>query len=299
MTGRLVADVGGTQARFAIVLPNGQITRRIDYRTRDFPSFSAALSRYRAESAVARGAISEAAVAGAGPLQDSAIKLTNAPWVLELDVLKRLMGVQRAVILNDLAAAAHALPLIGPDQRRTLHPGAHHPGDAQLIVGLGTGLGMAILQPLPGGRYLARGTELGHSGCLPLDLARRAEAGTWSLEHWICGTGLARLYRQLTGEDLPPEEVAAASSLQARRTRRVFAEATAAVLRDAALTAGAFGGISLIGSISHALADELAAAMEQVLAGPHPMRDLVRELPVALILHRDPALMGLAALPLG
>ncbi len=300
MTGRLVADIGGTQARFAVALPNGQITRRIDYRTQDFPSFSAALSRYRAQSAVARGAISEAAVAGAGPVEDGALKLTNADWVLEVSVLKRLLGVQRAAVLNDLAAVAHALPLIPLENRRSLYAGRHKPGQACLVVGLGTGLGMAQLIPLPGGQgYLAQGTEIGHSGCLPLALARRAEPESWSLEHWLCGRGLARLHKALSGEELSPEAVSSGEDTATRRTRRVFGEATAAMLRDAALTTGATGGISLIGSVAHALADDIAAGLAQVLADPHPLRDLVQELAVELIVDPDPALLGLAHLPLG
>ncbi len=299
MTGRLVADIGGTRARFAVVLPNGQITRRIEYRTQDFPSFSAALSRYRAQSAIARGAISEAAVAGAGPLEEGALRLTNANWVLEVAVLKRLLGVQRAAVLNDLAAVAHALPLIPPERRRSLYSGRVKLGQARLVVGLGTGLGMAQLIPLADGNHLALGTEVGHSGWLPLALARRAEPESWSLEHWICGRGLARLHKALSGEEADPEAISTSDSAAARRTRRVFGEAVAAVLRDAALTTGATGGLSLIGSVAHALADDIAAGLAQVLADPHPLRELAQELSVELIEDPDPALLGLANLVLG
>ncbi len=296
MTGRLVADIGGTRARFAVVLPNGQITRRIDYRTKDFQTFGAALSRYRAQSAIARGAISEAAVAGAGPVEEGALQLTNADWVLEVAVLKRLLGVQRAAVLNDLAAVAHALPLIPAEHRRSLHAGRAKPGSASLVIGLGTGLGMAQLIPLPNGSHLAIGTEIGQGGWLPHSLARRADPETWSLEHWLCGSGLARLHKVLSGLEVAPEAVSLEDSQAARRTRRVFAEATAAVLRDAALTTGAFGGISLIGSVAHALADDIAAGLGQVLADPHPLRDLVQDLSVELIEDPDPALLGLANL---
>ena len=146
MTGRLVADIGGTQARFGVVLPNGQITRRIDYRTHDFPTFSAALSRYRAESAVARGAISEAAIAGAGPVENGVLHLTNAPWNLEVSALKRLLRVERAAIVNDLAAVAYGLPHLAAEERRPLHLGGKPAARARLVVGLGTGLGMATAQ---------------------------------------------------------------------------------------------------------------------------------------------------------
>ncbi len=298
MTGRLVADIGGTRARFAVVLPNGQITRRIDYRTQDFQSFAAALSRYRAQSAIARGAISEAAVAGAGPLEAGALRLTNADWVLEVAVLKRLLGVQRAAVLNDLAAVAHALPLIPPERRRSLYDGRVKPGETRLVVGLGTGLGMAQLIPLPNGSHLALGTEIGHSGWLPHALARRAVPESWSLEHWLCGRGLARLHKALSGEETTPEAISTGDSPAARRSRRVFGEATAAVLRDAALTTGAIGGISLIGSVAYALADDIAAGLAQVLADPHPLCDLVQELSVELIEDPDPALLGLANLSL-
>lgn len=298
MTGRLVADIGGTRARFAVVLPNGQITRRIDYRTQDFQSFAAALSRYRAQSAIARGAISEAAVAGAGPLEEGSLRLTNASWVLEVSVLKRLLGVGRAAVLNDLAAVAHALPLIPPERRRSLYAGREKPGEPRLVVGLGTGLGMAQLIPLPIGGHLALGTEIGHSGWLPHALARRAEPESWRLEDWLCGRGLARLHKAISGEELTPEAVSTNTSQTARRTRRVFGEATAAMLRDAALTTGAIGGASLIGSVAHALADDIAAGLAQVLADPHPLRDLVQELSVELIEDPDPALLGLANLKL-
>ncbi len=298
MTGRLVADIGGTQARFAVALPNGQITRRIDYHTRDFPSFAAALSRYRAQSAVARGAISEAAVAGAGPVEEGAIKLTNADWVLEVSVLKRLLGVQRATVVNDLAAVAHALPLIPAERRRSLYSGRPKQGHSQLVVGMGTGLGMAQLIPLPRGGYLAQGTEIGHAGWLPHALARRAEPESWSLEHWLCGRGLARLHKAITGEEEAPEVISTSDSQAARRTRRVFGEATAAALRDAALTTGATGRISLVGSVAHALSEDIAAGLAQVLADPHPLRHLVQDLSVELIEDPDPALLGLACLPL-
>ncbi|GAB5470776.1 MAG: glucokinase [Rhodospirillales bacterium] len=298
MTGRLVADIGGTQARFAVVLPNGQITRRIDYATQSFPSFSAALSRYRTESAVARGAISEAAVAGAGPLQHGGLKLTNADWRLETDVLRRLLGVRKAAVINDLAAVALALPDLGENERRPLYEGQPAPELPRLVVGLGTGLGMALLLPQADGRFLVQATEAGHAGCLPLVLARRAEAETFTLEQWLSGPGLARLHASLCGEVADPKVIASDSGQAARRTRRLFGEATAAVLRDAALMTGALGGLALIGSVAHALADDIASGLTQVLADPHPLQEMVQTLAVDLILHPDPAFLGLARMPL-
>ncbi len=299
MTSRLVADIGGTQARFAVVLPNGQITRRIDFRTRDFSSFSAALSRYRTESAVARGAISEAAIAAAGPLQDGVLHMTNVPWALEVSVLRRLLGVTKAAVINDLAAVAHALPRIASNDRRTLHEGSQAPDQARLVIGMGTGVGMAILLPQADGKFLVQATETGHAGCLPLVLARRAEPETWTLEDWLSGPGLTRLHASLCGESVAPETITTSEGQAARRTRRVFGEATASFLRDATLMTGAFGGIALVGGVAHALADDIAAGLDQVLDDPHPLRAVVQDLCVELILHPDPALLGLATLPLG
>ncbi|MEO1193200.1 MAG: glucokinase [Pseudomonadota bacterium] len=299
MTGRLVADIGGTQARFAVVLPNGQITRRIDYATHDFPSFAAALNRYRTESAVARGAISEAAIAGAGPLIKGGITLTNADWHLETETLRRLLGVRKAAVVNDLAAVALALPLLPETERQTLHEGQPDLAQPRLVVGLGTGLGMAQLLPQPDGRFLVQASEAGHVGCLPLVLARRAEAETYSLEAWLSGPGLARLHASLCGEDADPAAIAEDQGQAARRTRRLFGEAVAAVLRDAALMTGAFGGIALTGSVARALAEEIASGLTQVLADPHPLPELVQSLQVELIQHPDPAFLGLAQMPLG
>ncbi|MEM1139927.1 MAG: glucokinase, partial [Pseudomonadota bacterium] len=169
----LIADIGGTNVRFALVEGAGDPSHIRKSKVAEFPSFSEALGDYL--SAVPDRP-SAAMIAVAGPVSGGAATLTNADWTITAaDVNAHLPGVP-VRLMNDFEAVALALPHLAPSEWQTLGP---HPSDApslnaplpKLALGAGTGLGTCLLVPIPGGGWLTVPAEGGHRTLDPSLLA--------------------------------------------------------------------------------------------------------------------------------
>lgn len=295
---RLLADIGGTNARFAL---GGEAAPEPPIRIAVAEHPSALGAIHDAVRRLApRVGVSGVAIAAAGPVEGGRVRLTNAPWTIDAAEIGAALGVPVRVV-NDLEAVALALPRLGPGDADPIRPGrAEGP---MLAVNLGTGFGAAVaLPPDPPARALwsALAAEPGH-----MRLAERL-GDLATLEDALSGPGIARLHRLTRGVEAAPDAIvaaAAAGEAGARATLARLCEILAAAMVDLVLTTGAWGGVWLTGGVLDRIAEAAPNGLDDAVAGafarPGPMAGRLAAVPVRRIRRADPALLGLWGLPLG
>ncbi len=314
MTELVAVDIGGTHARFALAqLDGGHVATLGEpavFRTAGFASLPAAWIAF--EERLGRRAPRAAAIGLACPIGGEELRLTNNDWVIRPADLRDQLGVDRLSLVNDFAAIAHAVTHAGPDQLRPLcGPVAPLPTRGTIsIVGPGTGLGVAALvrrenwdEVLP--------TEGGHMGFAPLDafedalLARlRRRHGRVSAERVASGPALGDIYalidgakgrsddvndRTLWDRALAEEDGPAAAALDR------FCKLLGSVAGDVALAHGA-GAVVIAGGLGLRLARRLpTSGFGERFRAKGRFAPLMARLPVSLLTHEQPGLLGAAA----
>ncbi|HRD50080.1 MAG TPA: glucokinase, partial [Candidatus Contendobacter sp.] len=139
----LIADIGGTNARFALVDANRQFYAEHILACADFPNLTAAAEAYLSKVGGPRP--TQAAVAVATPVTGDWIQFTNSAWSFSTETTQRELGLERLLMLNDFTALALALPLLGPDERRQVGGGTAVAETPIGLIGPGTGLGVSGL----------------------------------------------------------------------------------------------------------------------------------------------------------
>lgn len=302
---RIVAvDIGGTHARFApAVLDGGAVLLEPEtvLRTSDYGSLEEAWAAYLGGAPAPEGA----AVAIAGPVSGGEVRLTNNRWVLRPSALAQSLGVARATLINDFAAVAHAIPVCAAELRHVYGPDQPLPREGVIsVVGPGTGLGVAILErSKEGDRVIA--TEGGHIGFSPSDeiedaiLARlRARHGRVSVERVVCGRGLAEVHAALTGQDRTERELwqeALGGAQAVAPTLERYLRLLGSVSGDVALAHGG-SAVVIAGGLGLRLRDHLTqSSFEAGFRDKGRLAAHMASLPVKLIVHPQPGLLGAAA----
>lgn len=274
---RLLADVGGTHARFAWQPAAGAALDHVEtLPTAAYGSLAEAVRHYLSRRG---GAVPRRAAFGvATPVTGDRVALTNLDWSFSIDALRRALGLERLLVLNDFEALALALPALGAADLLPVGGGAAVPGAPMAVIGPGTGLGVGALLPAgPGRPAVAIAGEGGHVTLPAADdddaglIARlRARFGHVSAERVLCGAGLGVLHEALgtpsggapgvasnpTGAVEPPLEAAeitrralAGSDARCVQTVERFLALLGTVAGDVALTLGARGGVYIGGGI--------------------------------------------------
>jgi glucokinase len=268
---RLVADIGGTHARFALVKPDSH--RLLHYRelvTAEYPSLAPAVEAYLADTDLPHP--TEAAVAIANPVTGDRIKMTNPSWAFSTRATQKRLGLKRLLILNDFAALALSLPLLPKKQMRQIGPGRPLRNMPRALIGPGTGLGMAglipradssgwIALPSEGGHVTASATNELESSVIAWLRKRYHHV---SAERLVSGPGLVNIYHGLchVHGKLPQNFTAAEISGEAKRSRgaphcraavEMFCGILGSLAGDLALTLGARGGVWVGGGIVPAM----------------------------------------------
>jgi len=307
----ILADIGGTNARFAR-LRHGRIGARRRVRVADYPSFSAALRAYLRDENGGPAPV-RLAVAAAGPIVGGKVRLINSPWRLSANALRAAFRFKDVILVNDFAAIARALPHLTKAHSVPIGGGRSMPKAPMAVLGPGTGLGVAGLLPGSGEpRVLV--TEGGHVTMAPgnvresaiLDLLRERFSHV-SAERVLSGDGLVNLYRAIAELDGRPIETAdaaritewavAGSCRTCAAALAMFCAMLGTVAGNLALTLGARGGVYLAGGIVPRFAPYLAAsAFRERFESKGRFRTYLKAVPVRLIIHPDPAFLGLRAL---
>lgn len=256
----LIADIGGTNARLALAAP-GTTEPIEEWRaaTADFRDFESALAAYLAHTGAT---ISAGCLAVAGPIDDGgrSARLTNFPWTFDAAELERRFGIGRMRLVNDFAAAALGVAVAPAETIVPLQDGEPLAQAPKLVIGAGTGLGMAVLVHEDGGWRVLPG-EGGHVGFAPLDddqervwRALKTEHGRVTCERVISGPGLAAIHRILAGIELDPAAITRRALVDgdtaSRHSIDVFLGAYGAYAGDMALAVMARGGVYLAGGIA-------------------------------------------------
>ncbi|MCB9990832.1 MAG: glucokinase [Rhodospirillales bacterium] len=306
---RLIADIGATNARFALAGPDG-VQQELVLKCTDYPGLAEAMQAYL-QQAGAR--VAAAAVAIAGPVSGDRFSMTNHPWSFSVADVKAQLGLSSLVLMNDFEALARAVPFLkeGADYRQ-VHGDKPQPQAPIGIIGPGTGLGVASLiwdgqgyRPVPG--------EGGHV-TVPARSQRTFDLFAWllankyshiSAERVCSGKGLVNLYNGLRGldglEGLPDLEAEQISAQALSGACPVCAEALDMMMDflgvtagNLALTLGAFGGIYIAGGIPARLGDYFdRSSFFTAFSDKGRFRDYMAPIPVYLIHHPFPAFVGL------
>ena len=302
----LVGDIGGTNARFAILEEGAREPRPLAREaTHDHPDPVSAIRKALAEGGGARPR--SALLAVAARVDSARVQMTNANWTIDGEAIGMALGLASVVVVNDYVPVAAAVTRYGADDLVRLGPALTPGAGARVVMGPGTGFGAAALVPF-GERLAIVSTEFGHTEFGPSDAEelevwpRIGQAnGRWTVETLLSGPGLARLYAALGGAEVEPNVVVegalSGADPVAARAVDLFGKLLGRCAGDLALTFGATGGVLIAGGIAPRIVDQLErgrfrAAFER--KAPHA--DVVEAVPTAVVIARDPAFVGLAAL---
>lgn len=250
----VAVDLGGTNVRFALA-GDGGLTHHASLLCRDHPTLEDAFSSYLS---TVDAQVTAASIAVAGPVQAPHVEVTNNGWRFGKRELMASLGFDRLLVVNDFTAQALAQSDPTANGNLQILDGTSH-GDAPLLViGPGTGLGVAALVSSPGGLVTLEG-EGGHVGFAPqddieLDLLSRLwdERPHVSAEDFVSGSGLETVHRLLSGDRLPAPEIGAAALAAEGPAREAVHRMLAilgTVMADAALSMGCWRGAVIAGGI--------------------------------------------------
>jgi glucokinase len=307
----LVGDVGGTNARFAVVDAQGHVRNPKIYPARDYASLPEVIEEYLV-SVMGRKRPPRAVIAVAGPVMDGEIEFTNLQWRISEGDLLAHFEFEAVKLLNDFAAQALACPRLDADSLRPIGPLQKGGGSdcPLLVLGAGTGFGVAGLARSERGDVPVA-TEGGHAAFAPTDdleveiwrqLAIRY--GRVSNERLLSGPGIYEIYRIMAELEQAPAVVhgeravfAAAQGGDALAGRALdrFCAILGAVAGDLALSFGARGGVYVSGGIAPQMHARLSSGeFRRRFEDKGRLSDYVREIPTLLVVHPYPALAGAA-----
>jgi glucokinase len=318
----LAADIGGTKSLVGLFRPSGDrpvasVVR--EYATLDFDSLPEIIDTFVEETGAGR--IDAVCIGVAGPVTGLAARLVNVPWIADASTLSDRLGGGPVELLNDLEAMAYGVPMLEPDELAVLQDGIPVPTGNAALIAAGTGLGEALLHNV-NGRFLPAASEGGHADFAartPRELALVEELsrihGRVDVERVVSGPGLVNLFRfthgtqdlaracRAIGGHLDEGELPAAISAAglARRCEQcaealeMFVEAYGAQAGNLALRSVATAGVYVGGGIAPKILPALEGGpfMEAFLA-KDPMVDLLRTLPVRVVLNPGAGLLGAA-----
>ena len=308
---RLVGDIGGTNARFALLDPAGVPNAPTTLRVADFPSIAAAIEAFAAERGVP--ALHSAAIAMANPVVGDRVKLTNSHWSFSIERTRQSLGLHELRVVNDFTALALSVPHLPADEVVQVGTGEALPGHAIGVIGPGTGLGVSGLVPC-GASWSALQGEGGHV-TLGLSTARERAVrdrlaerfGHVSAERFLSGPGLVNVVealRQIDGAEAvsnSPADITRlgldGSDAHCLETLEMFCRLLGSCAGNLALTLGAEGGVRIGGGVVPRLGEfvdrsDFRAAFE----AKGRMQGYLSRIPTHVIHSPYPALVGAAQL---
>jgi len=305
----LIADIGGTHSRVALLDRDGRIAQSANYRNQEFSGLEDVLGRFLASSAA--GAPERAALAIAAPLAGEEVAMTNIGWRFRRGDIVRVTGARELRLLNDFEALAHALPRLSAGDVRQVGGGRAISGATLAVIGPGSGLGVATAAP-HGDGWTAVGGEGGHVSLpvfSPEEAAIVAEhgepGGHCSAERLLCGPGLVRIHGTLTrlagaaATTLTADEITARAlrgDAVAARTLDVFCGWLGTVAGNLALIVGARGGVFVAGGIVPKMLEAFARSpFRERFVAKGSYRPYLEAIPTSVIVAENPAFIGLRA----
>ena len=316
---RLAADVGGTNARFAVASDEGSISLITRYSVDQYPSIEQAVSAFLDEVAPHgfSGTPDAACFALAGPIEGDEVRFTNSAWVASRSRLSRALGSSSVDFLNDFAAIGHAIPQLESSDWVQLGGGASHADYPIVVLGPGTGLGVCTLLGTEHGVTVIEG-EGGHADFAPtneeealvLDVLS-ARFGRVSIERLLSGDGLLNIYGALmelerlsSGQSggsvvADPSDVSAlalaGSDPVAVGALTMFCNVLGSVAGNLALTLGAKAGVYIAGGIPGKILSFLENSdVRARFEAKGRFQSYLQSIPLRVVTKEDLGLLGAA-----
>jgi len=318
----LAGDVGGTNARLAIVEVNGpdaRIVRESRYASRDYPGLAPIVDRFCEEGAASHP--DRACFGVACPVVGYDCTAPNLPWTINARKLAAEIGIPRTWIVNDFVALGYGIQLSGPSDLAALQGGSPTPRGPIALIGAGTGLGQGFLI-WEGDHYQVLPSEGGHGDYAPRGKLQtgllqflRQQFDRVSWERVLSGPGLVNAYRYLRASAVAPEQATVRAEMGEQdpamvisrhalartdclsdRALDLFCEIFGAQAGNLALTVVATGGVYLSGGIAPRIVDRLKSGpFLTAFRDKGRMSELLSRIPVYVILNPSVALLGAAA----
>jgi len=306
----LVGDVGGTNARLALCdVSNGALSQAKTFSTSEYASLEAVIRAYLDEQ---QQDIQHGCIAIACPITEDWVEMTNHDWAFSTSKLKASLGFEALEIINDFTAVSMAIPMLSGEHVMQFGGGAPVPDKPVAGYGAGTGLGVAHLVHVDK-RWVSLPGEGGH-----VDFAAnseeedqilevlREELGHVSAERILSGGGLVNLYRAIVKSDdrvpenLKPRDVTERalqdSCTDCRRALSMFCVIMGRFGGNLALNLGTFGGVYIAGGIVPRFLEFFkASGFRAAFEDKGRFKDYVSGIPVYLITHDQPGLLGAGA----
>ncbi len=311
----LVADIGGTNARFS-AFAKGDLTSTYEFHhsVREYPAFSQLIDILREEIARVTGWASppqRVCLAVACPPDTDMIRFTNSHWEFSREQLMAAFQCRQVSLINDFEAVAHGVTELQFNDRIQIGGDAPRADKPVAILGAGTGLGVAALVPSRGGYHVVD-TEGGHVDFAPNNALQMAvlehllkQYPRVSLERVLSGVGLVNIYsaiakirgktRQL---ELPAEVVSEAlegTDAVAEETLSLFCDVLGSAAGNLALTYGARGGVYIAGGVVPRFQDFLlASSVRSAFENKGRFSTYLNPIPIFLVTRANLGLLGAA-----
>jgi glucokinase len=308
---RLLADIGATHARFALEAAPGVLCDVAVLLCDDYPGIVPLLQAYLGQADPGR--ISHAAFALANPISGDFIRMTNRDWQFSTDEVRRTLGLNTLLIVNDFTALAMALPGFKPEDLMQVGGGTPQANAVAGVLGPGTGLGVSGVIPTVDG-FVTLGSEGGHVNFAPSDEREFAilqyawrEWRHVSNERLISGPGMEIIYRALAqrnGMRVPARSAAdiISGALDQRdplclEVLECFSGMLGSAAANLGVTLGAFGGIFIGGGIVPRLKEWFKTSPFRArFEAKGRFTDYVAQIPTYVIMTPNPALNGVSAI---
>ena len=310
----LIADVGATNARLALVGESG-IERVQVLACEDHPSIQAAIGTYLAEVLQSSDwpLVRAAALAVAGPVANDQVTLTNHPWSFSKNQLREHLALERLIVVNDFTAVAVATPYFSANDCNQVGGGVALASAPIGVIGPGSGLGVGGVVPIDNG-WLPLSGEGGHVTMTPRttresDVLDRLQDrfDHVSAERVLSGPGLVNLYQALVGMagvpavSYTPAQITDPTFSErdphCREAVEMFCAMLGTIAGNLALTLGALGGIYIAGGIVPKLGMAFTASgFRKRFEDKGRMRPYLARIPTYVVTHPFPAFLGLSKL---
>ncbi|CAM2194007.1 putative Glucokinase / HTH-type transcriptional regulator [Paraburkholderia kururiensis] len=308
---RLLADIGGTNARFALETGPGDISQVTVYPCAEYPGVAEVIKKYLKDTKIGR--VNHAAIAIANPVDGDQVRMTNHDWSFSIEATRRALGFDTLLVVNDFTALAMALPGLTDAQRVQVGGGQRRPNSVIGLLGPGTGLGVSGLIPADD-RWIALGSEGGHASFSPQDeredLVLQYARKKWShvsFERVAAGPGIEVIYRALAARDkkrvaasLDTSEVVK-RALQGDELSAEAVECFCGILGtfagNIAMTLGSLGGIYIGGGVVPRLGEFFErSSFRQRFEAKGRFETYLANIPTYVITAEYPAFLGVSAI---
>lgn len=305
---RLIGDIGGIWARFALLTPTGEMVTPRSLRCSEYPDFASTVRDYLRGATEYR--VRHAGIAIANPVDGDHVRMTNYHWQFSIAQMRSELRLDTLVVVNDFTALAMSVPRLSPVDAKKFGGGEAREGSVIGVLGAGSGLGMSGLIPVDDG-WVALATEGGHTTAAPRDSDEQrvcdyaaTRYGHVSFERLLSASGISLIHEALNGglKSTPDAVAIAERAINAgdracQRTLDTFCGLLGTAASNLAVSLSARGGIYIGGGIVPAWGEYfLQSPFRKRFEDKGRFSDYVRAIPTFVLTAADATLRGVAAI---